>query len=42
MVAPQWHFEKGYWLKTWCLTSLIYAVDKYGIGKRGETIGIGA
>ena len=36
LVTPQWHFEKGYWVKTRCRISLIYAVAKDSIGTWGK------
>ena len=36
LVIPQRHFEKGYWVKTRCRNSLIYAVGKDGIGSKGK------
>ena len=36
LVKSQWHFEKGYWVKTRCHISLIYAVGKDGIGTWGK------
>ena len=36
LVIPQRHFEKGYWVKTRCRISLIYAVGKDGTGTWGK------
>ena len=36
LVSSQWHFEKGYWVKTRCRISLIYAVGKDGFGAWGK------